>query len=425
MGSARRCAIIEVSRQPGAAGEVMRAEILSIGTELLLGSITDTNAPYLAQRLAALGIDCYYISQVGDNPARLAEAISRAWERSELTVTTGGLGPTTDDLTREAIAEALGEELTLDEELAQRVSSFFRRRGLDMPERNLKQAMLIPSAAAIANPVGTAPGWWVGKAVKGSEHRIVSMPGVPFEMKRMWEQEIEPQLRLLSDTVIVSRTLKILGVGESAAEQKVLDLMSGANPTLAPYAKPDGVHLRITAKALSEAEAQRLIAPLEAQVRARLGQAIYGADADSPASVVGALLRAGGFTLALVEVGEGAVGSLIPQLAGDSSVVARYSARELGRLHLANAGDLEGAAKAAIAEAGADFGLALCVGLEPDPDRPGATLARTEIIVVSSKLAGGLKRASQRWSTARGEVSRLVGLAALNELRLALLALEG
>ncbi len=200
----------------------MRAEIVSIGTELLLGTITDTNASYLAQRLAALGVDCYYVSQVGDNVERIVGVLQRAWERSDLIVTTGGLGPTQDDLTREAIAQLLGEEMAVDPELERHLVSLFARRGWHMPESNMKQATLVPSASAISNPVGTAPGWWVSRAGANgaSERVIISMPGVPFEMKRMWEREVEPKLASASSSVIVSRTLKIMGLGELRASKR-------------------------------------------------------------------------------------------------------------------------------------------------------------------------------------------------------------
>ena len=162
----------------------MKAESISIGTEILLGEILDTNAQYIASRLPALGIDLYWMTQVGDNLGRLSEAIRRAWERTDLILTTGGLGPTEDDLTREAIAAVLDEPLSLDGELEAQLRAFFASRGLIMPERNVKQAALIPSARPIPNPRGTAPGWWVER-----EGRIlVAMPGPPVEMERMWEK---------------------------------------------------------------------------------------------------------------------------------------------------------------------------------------------------------------------------------------------
>src|SRR5438552_455466 len=169
----------------------MRAEIVSIGTELLLGTITDTNASFLAQRLANLGINCFYVSQVGDNLGRLVDTLERASERSELVITTGGLGPTQDDLTREAISTLLGEPMVVQPDLERELRAFFERRGVEMPERNLKQATLIASAEVLHNPVGTAPGWWVSRPHEDGTKVIVSMPGVPFEMKRMWESEVE------------------------------------------------------------------------------------------------------------------------------------------------------------------------------------------------------------------------------------------
>ncbi len=176
----------------------MRAEIVSVGTELLLGQITDTNAQYLAQQLASMGIDLYYVSQVGDNQGRVVEVLRRALGRSDLIVVTGGLGPTEDDLTRESIAEAVGEELRVDPVLADWLREHFRRRGRPMPERNLKQATLIPSARALDNPIGTAPGWWVEKGGR----IIVAMPGVPRE----------EQFSLCFFVWLVSRTLSRLPV---------------------------------------------------------------------------------------------------------------------------------------------------------------------------------------------------------------------
>jgi nicotinamide-nucleotide amidase len=160
----------------------MRAEILSIGTELLLGQITDTNATYLARQLGTLGIDLYFVSQVGDNLPRLTETLGRARDRSDIVIMTGGLGPTEDDLSREAIAAVLDENPTIDTAYAEKLRAFFQDRGIDMPERNIKQAWVLPSVTPLANPVGTAPGWWAEKGGKV----IVAMPGVPHEMKRMW-----------------------------------------------------------------------------------------------------------------------------------------------------------------------------------------------------------------------------------------------
>src|SRR6266508_3271972 len=207
----------------------MKAELISIGTELLLGQIVDTNAAWLAGRLADLGIDCLWVSTVGDNLGRATEVVSRALGRSDLIVCTGGLGPTEDDLTREAIAAALGETPAVEPALEAELRTWFAGRGLEMAERNRKQAWLIPSARALPNPLGTAPGWIVRK----DGRTLVAMPGVPREMTRMWETEVEPAL--LAGAPIRSRTLKLLGVGESSVEEALGELVRSTSPTVATY----------------------------------------------------------------------------------------------------------------------------------------------------------------------------------------------
>ena len=180
----------------------MQAEIIAIGTEILLGEIVDTNSAWIAQRLPQLGIDLNYTSVVGDNKQRIDETFKRAWSRSDLIITTGGLGPTVDDMTREGICALLDEEPHIDKELELKLRSFFANRGYEMPESNLKQAWLISSAKSINNPRGTAPGWWVERDKK----IIISMPGVPPEMERMWENEVAPTLQGLSGEVLITRT---------------------------------------------------------------------------------------------------------------------------------------------------------------------------------------------------------------------------
>lgn len=295
----------------------MRAEILSVGTELLLGSITDTNATWLAQSLADLGIDLYYVSAVGDNLGRLTETLRRGWERSDLIITTGGVGPTEDDLTREAVAAMLGETPEVDAASVETIRAFFRNRNAEMPERNKKQAWLIPSATALLNPVGTAPGWFVEQNGKF----IVSMPGVPREMKRMWTEEAVPRLRPhLPETAIVSRTLRTIGIGESSAEQELGELIHGTNPTVATYAKDDGVHVRLTAKARTREEAQAALAPAVAEAEGILGPYIYGYDDDLLPDAVLRLAAERGQTVAVCEQGTGGtvIGSLSAYLAPDS-----------------------------------------------------------------------------------------------------------
>jgi nicotinamide-nucleotide amidase len=295
---------------------LVRAEILSIGTELLLGQIVDTNANFLAQQLPPLGLDLYYVSQIGDNLPRLAAAFQQALDRSDVVITSGGLGPTEDDLTREAIAEVFGEQPSVVPELEASLREFFTRRGRAMPERNLKQATLIPSASVLPNPVGTAPGWWVERDGKV----IACMPGVPHEMHKMWEEQVQPRLaKRISGGAIVSRILKLIGIGESNAEEVVGDLTRSINPTLATYAKSDGIHLRLTAKAATPAEAESLLDAFEPQVRARVQEWVYGTEADTLPVVIGAMLRERGLTLATAESATGGqLASLITEAPGAS-----------------------------------------------------------------------------------------------------------
>jgi nicotinamide-nucleotide amidase len=273
----------------------VRAETLSIGTELLLGQIIDTNSAYLADRLAGLGIDLLHLSTVGDNLGRATEALRRAVDRSDLVVCTGGLGPTEDDLTREAIAAALGETPAVDPRLEAELRDWFAGRGTAMPERNRKQAWLIPSARALPNPLGTAPGW----DVRAGGTRIIAMPGVPREMTRMWEVEVEPSLA--EGSVLRSRTLKLLGIGESSVEEALDELVRSTAPTVATYAKNDGVHVRVTDKGTDAGAVLARIDGMERTIRERIGQHIWGTDDDTLGSVVGQALRARGWRLAVAE----------------------------------------------------------------------------------------------------------------------------
>jgi nicotinamide-nucleotide amidase len=282
----------------GNQGKKVNAEIISIGTELLLGEVTDTNAVYLAGQLPLLGIDLHRVTLVGDNLERLSEAFSRAWEHCDIILATGGLGPTEDDLTREAIAQMLGEELRSSPELEEELRAIFARMGRAMPPHNIKQATLIPSAQAIPNPRGTAPGWWIEKGKK----IMVAMPGPPGEMQRMWEKEVMPRLQeRLQKEVILFRTLKSFGFSEAEVDEMASPLFSLANPEIGIYAKPDGIHLRLIARAQKREEAEKLIARGEAQLRAIFAHHIWGTDSDTLEGVVGALLASKDLTLATME----------------------------------------------------------------------------------------------------------------------------
>ncbi len=300
----------------------MKAEIISVGTEILLGEILDSNSQYIASRLPAIGLDLYHQSTVGDNFERLSEAIESALQRSDAVLMTGGLGPTEDDLTREAIANVLGEEMFVDTDAERALRAFFTSRGVGFPERNVKQTMLIPSATAIPNPRGTAPGWWVETTRPDSGDRlIVAMPGPPNEMTRMWENEVEPRLaERAGGGVLVSRVLKTIGVGESHIDEMVAPLLKSTNPTIGVYAKPDGVYLRLAAKAADPEAARDLIAPVEAEARRILGEIIWGADGDALESVIGRLLLDRGQTLATMESASGGLlASTITDVPGSSA----------------------------------------------------------------------------------------------------------
>ncbi len=275
----------------------MKAEIIASGTELLLGEITDTNTPFIASQLAVLGIDLYYASIVGDNFERFLGVLKQAQQRSDIVIITGGLGPTKGDITREVISGLMEEKMEVDPALRQHITGYFAKLGLEMPENNLKQATLIPSAAAISNPLGTAPGWWVEKNGK----IIISLPGPPGEMQPMWQKQILPRLETKGGAVIISRTLKTWGLSEAKIDQLVGPFMSQPNPTLALYAKPDGIHLRITAKAANTDHANQLIQGRESELRMILQENIWGTDNETLEEILSQIILKKRITLATAE----------------------------------------------------------------------------------------------------------------------------
>lgn len=276
----------------------MKAEIIPVGTEILLGNIVDTNSSFLANQLPLLGIDLYFISTVGDNQKRLIDTLKRAWKRADLIITTGGIGPTQDDITREAIAKLIDEELKVDDKLWQELQDMFRRYLRDIPQSNIRQATVIPSAQIISNRMGTAPGWWVEK----DDHIIIALPGPTDEMKLMWQEGVLPRLeQRLTGEVILSRVIKTFRLAEAKVDELVAHVSKLSNPTLATYIKPDGVYLRITAKAKEKEEAQRLISHSEEQIRNILSYNIWGVDDDTLESVIGELLRDKNLSLATME----------------------------------------------------------------------------------------------------------------------------
>jgi nicotinamide-nucleotide amidase len=245
-----------------------------------------------------LGIDLYFISTAGDNEKRLVDTLKRAWKRADLIITTGGLGPTQDDITREAIGDLVNEELKVDEQLWQELQSLLRRYLGEIPQSNIRQATTIPSAQIIPNGMGTAPGWWVEK----DKHIIIALPGPSDEMKMMWQEGILPKLeQRATGEIILSRVIKTFRVAEAKADELVAHISKLSNPTLATYINPDGVYLRITAKAKEKTQAQRLIAQSEEQIRNILSPYIWGVDDDTLGSVIGELLRAKNWSLATME----------------------------------------------------------------------------------------------------------------------------
>lgn len=332
----------------------MRAEIISVGTELLLGQIIDTNASYLAQRLADLGIDLYFKQTVGDNSVRIADSVRLALSRADLILMTGGLGPTEDDLTVAAVAESVGVQLEHQEAVADHIRRFFEARRRIPPDSVYKQALIPHGAQIIPNRRGTAPGVHL-------EHRgctVFIVPGVPYEMEGMMEGYVLPLLRQrVGEMSIRSRVLRVTGEGESSVEDRIRDLLRGTTPTIAPYAKLGEVHLRLTAKG-PPAEVARILERGEALVRERLGNLIYGVDEVTLEEVVARLLTARGLTVAVAESCTGGlVSNRLTNVAGSSAyflegVVAYSNESKISRLGVdASLIETHGAVSAPVAEA--------------------------------------------------------------------------
>ena len=276
------------------------AELIAVGTELLLGNIANTDAQMLSQGLSALGINVYYHTVVGDNPQRLRAAVELAKSRADILITTGGLGPTCDDLTKNVLAECFGKKLVFHAPSARRIEAYFERlhAGRPMTENNYQQAMLPEGCTVLDNDWGTAP----GVAFEADGVRVIMLPGPPRECRAMFTHRVLPYLKSLADGVIVSRTLKLFGIGESSMEAQLREEMEAmTNPTLAPYAKEGECELRVTAKAATAEEAQALLQPTVDQIKALFGSKVYGVDVPSLEAVVEDLLRQKGMTLGTAE----------------------------------------------------------------------------------------------------------------------------
>ena len=298
----------------------MTAEIISIGTELLLGQIVDTDAAYLAQQLSLLGISIYHRQTVGDNLQRAIEAAQLALGRADLLILIGGLGPTMDDLTRDVIASVAQAPLIRDAAIAQSLKDLFAERGYTLSDTILRQADVPFGAVALPNANGTAPGLLLDKNGK----TMVALPGPPNELIPLFETSVYPVLRERmsgAPAFIRSKTLRIVGMGESVAEEKAADLMQDSNPTVAPYAKLAEVHLRVTAKAETEVAANAMVAERAALVRERIGDFIYGEDETTLEASVVALLKANQRRIATAESCTGGMlAGRITAVAGSSAV---------------------------------------------------------------------------------------------------------
>ncbi len=276
----------------------MIAEILAVGTELLMGQISNTNAQYLSKRLNEVGIGVYYHSVVGDNPLRLKESLKLALSRADVIITTGGLGPTQDDLTKETIAEAMGRRLILHEETYQGIKAFFEKLNRRMADSNGKQAYLPENSLIIPNPNGTAPGC----IIENDNKIVVMFPGPPKEMIPMFEETVYPYFEQKTGQTISSRMLKVFGIGESEMELRIIDLIKAQNnPTIAPYVGTGEVIIRVSAHGKDKEEAQQLMGPVIENIHERLGNFLYSDCGESMEEVVVALLKKGGISLSVAE----------------------------------------------------------------------------------------------------------------------------
>ena len=368
----------------------MIAEILSVGTELLMGQIANTDAQYISRRLSELGVTIYRHTTVGDNPARVKEALAQALSRSDIVITTGGLGPTEDDLTKEMVAEYFGLEMHMDDRSMQAIEIYMNRIGRAMTENNRKQALFPEGAIIMENLGGTAPGC----IVEQGEKAVAVLPGPPHEMKDMFDRQLAPYLARRSGAHIESRFLRVFGIGESSLETQLIDLFHGSNPTLALYCGAGEVQARITAMAEDSEKAFALIAPLEAEIRSRLGDHVYGEGVENTMEnvVLETLIRRG----ETVSFAESCTGGLLAArvigIAGASAAIneshVTYSNEAKMRLLGVSAGTLEnfGAVSSQCAMemaegvrriSGADWGVSTTGIAGPDggtPEKPVGTV---------------------------------------------------
>ena len=409
------------------------AEIVAIGSELLLGQIIDTNSAWMAQRLSTLGINLFYKTVVGDNPGRMKEVIGQALDRSDLVITSGGLGPTQDDLTREIVAKATGRRLVLHQDLLEQIERRFRRRGLIMTANNERQAYVPEGAIPVENPNGTAPSF----IVEDPRGVIFALPGVPFELKWLFDNQVMPYVRAkfnLSE-IITYRVLKVADMGESSVDDRIGSLIANSrNPTVGVLAHPGQVDVRIAAKAANFAEAMKLIEPVDGEVRRLLGRHVFATDEETMEDTVRNLLQDKGKTIAVYEDLTGGLVSERLQQAGSERFVegiistSPVSIRRL--LAFSRRPDrvddllkepvtlTDELAWAVRAQAQSDYGLA--VHAVPDPKDKAENLARGQTFISITDGKMFKKRTYNMAGRGRPDRTR-ISLNAVGLVRIALL----
>lgn len=411
----------------------MTAEIICVGTELLLGNIVNTNAAFLSEKLAYLGINCYFQTVVGDNRDRLLSVINTALSRTDILIFSGGLGPTEDDLTKETVAEALGKKLIRDKKAEQEIADYFALRGRIPTDNNWKQADVIEGCEVLYNKNGTAPGIFVSEG----EKTVILLPGPPLELKSMFTDSVMPRLQQKCGQVFYSETVKIVGPGESSVETQILDMLNTQeNPTIAPYAKTGEVHLRVTARAKDEKEAREKTAPVVEELYRRFGNAVYTTDADETLEMaLTKLLMKKKYTMTTAESCTGGmIAARMVNAPGVSAVlksgfityaneakeellgVSHDTLEKFGAVSRETAGEMaEGAAKAAHTD------TAVAVTGIAGPD--GGTKEKpVGLVYIGVNVRGNVEVREYHFSGSRQKIRESVTAAALTFLREKLLA---
>jgi nicotinamide-nucleotide amidase len=404
-------------------------EIVSTGTELLLGQIVNTNAPYLARKLNELGFDVLFQSTVGDNRDRMAQVLSTALARADIIVTTGGLGPTQGDITKEVTANLLGKTMYLHEPSLKSIKCFFAARQITMTGNNQRQAMIPEGAVVLDNDRGTAP----GVIIETGKNTVIHLPGPPFEMEAMFEKSVIPYLqdRFGLQGIILSKVLRTYGLGESSLEEEIKDLIkSQGNPTIALLARSGEIHVRLTAKAASSDEARELIAGVEQQVRGRIGQYVFGTDDDTLEQIVGQTLTAKNLTVAFAESCTGGfLSNRVTDIPGSSAYLmgsvicysnkSKISAVGVPAATIESHGAVSPETAAAMAEGirqrlMSDIGVGITGIAGPGGEVPGKPVGLVFIAVAGKN---GTQCHQHNFTGQRGSIKLRTALAALNHLR--------